>query len=152
MQNEFTIDTERQKRVIDVLAHCDGEQVFRRFSTLKDIPQWTYVRKPETGLVMVRGRMGGTGGAFNFGEVTVTRAVVSLDTGETGFAYSLGRDSKKAECAAILHALWKTDRREEIEGAVIIPLESDIEQEKIKIREEVAPTKVDFFTLVRGDD
>lgn len=152
MQNTGTIESGQQKRVIDVLAHASAKQVSRHFSALKEIPQWNFVRKPETGLVMVRGRMGGTGGAFNFGEVTVTRAVVSLETGETGFAYSLGRDAKKAELAAVVHALWKTGRREEIDRTVITPLERDIDQARTKIREEVEPTKVDFFTLVRGDD
>ena len=36
------------------------------------------LRAPETGLVMLRGRMGATGGAFNLGEATVTRCAVRL--------------------------------------------------------------------------
>src|SRR5512139_3658243 len=36
------------------------------------------LRAPETGLVMLRGRMGATGAAFNLGEATVTRCAVRL--------------------------------------------------------------------------
>lgn len=45
---------------------------------------------------MVRGRIGGDGRPFNLGEGTVTRATVRLASGETGFAYHLGRDASKA--------------------------------------------------------
>ncbi len=40
-------------------------------------PQW--LRRPETGLVMVQGRIGGSGAHFNLGEVTVTRCVLRPD-------------------------------------------------------------------------
>ena len=33
-----------------------------------------WLRRPETGLYMVQGRAGGTGGRFNLGEITVTTA------------------------------------------------------------------------------
>ena len=48
------------------------------------------LRAPETGLVMLRGRMGATGAAFNLGEATVTRCAVRLTTGEEGHAYVHG--------------------------------------------------------------
>ncbi len=51
----------------------------------------TLLRRPEIGLVMVRGRIGGDGAPFNMGEATVTRAAVSLPGGEVGFGHVLGR-------------------------------------------------------------
>jgi alpha-D-ribose 1-methylphosphonate 5-triphosphate synthase subunit PhnG len=39
-------------------------------------PRW--LRAPETGLMMVQGRAGGTGERFNLGEVTVTRCALRL--------------------------------------------------------------------------
>src|SRR5260221_8245559 len=63
------------------------------------------LRPVETGLVMLQGRMGGDGAAFNLGEATVTRAAVRIPSGEVGFSYVLGRDRHKARLAALACAL-----------------------------------------------
>lgn len=141
------------RSVMGILAHSDAKVIARHLERI-DVPDdWSFVRRPETGLVMVRGRMGGQGGPFNFGEVTVTRAVVALKSGETGFSYALGRDREKAQNSALVHALWKTaDQRMAIERDVLRPLETAEAEADTKVREETASTKVDFFTLVRGDD
>ncbi len=145
--------TEAQRRVIGVLSHAPAKDVSGCFSGLPELPQWHFLRRPETGLVMVRGRMGAEGGAFNFGEVTVTRCVIVLATGETGFAYALGRDKNKSTQSAIIHALWKcAGYTELVEQTVLQPLARAQCEADAKTRSEVAPTKVDFFTLMRGDD
>ena len=54
---------------------------------------------------MLRGRIGGDGAPFNFGEATVSRCAVRLATGETGFGYVLGRDHEKARLIALCDAL-----------------------------------------------
>ncbi|MEL6947168.1 MAG: phosphonate C-P lyase system protein PhnG [Pseudomonadota bacterium] len=147
-----------EQRIIRVLAHAPADQIAEKLNAYSKtdrsgIPKWHFIRKPEAGLVMVRGRMGGSGGAFNFGEVTVTRAAVALSDGVTGFSYALGRDQKKAEQAAIIHALWKTAAHtQRVEADIIGPLEALNMAREQAVREEVAPTKVDFYTLVRGDD
>src|ERR1700744_4491144 len=41
-------------------------------------PEFDWLRPPETGLAMVRGRVGGSGDPFNLGEATVTRATLRL--------------------------------------------------------------------------
>jgi len=144
---------DQEKRVIRVLAHSDAQALAQKYETLADLPAWQFVRKPESGLVMVRGRIGGTSGPFNFGEVTVTRAAVSIETGETGFSYAFGRDRTKAEQSAIIHALWKRpNRQSDIETKVIEPLEQLLQEAETKTREEIEPTKVEFYTMVRGDD
>ncbi len=107
----------------------------------------------ESGLVMLRGRIGGDGAPFNLGEATVTRAVVELPTGERGFAHILGRDAEKARLAAIADALWQRQpARVEIEAAILAPIEARLAAEAAKARAETAATRVDFFTLVRGED
>ena len=63
------------------------------------------MRGPETGLVMVRGRAGGSGSPFNLGEMTVTRCTVQLGSGTAGHAYIAGRDERQAELAAVADAL-----------------------------------------------
>ncbi len=102
---------------------------------------------------MVRGRMGGTGSPFNLGEVTVTRCVVRLASGETGSAYSLGRNKEKALQSAVIDALWqRADAREQIEEMIIAPLAAAQETTTETVREETEATRVNFFTMVRGDN
>ncbi|MGP9822073.1 phosphonate C-P lyase system protein PhnG [Salinarimonas sp. NSM] len=108
------------------------------------------LRRPETGLVMLRGRMGGDGRPFNAGEATVTRAAVRLPSGEAGFAYHLGRDAARARKAAILDALFQA-RPQAVEAA-LAPVEARIAAERAGEARRVAATKVDFFTMVRGED
>jgi alpha-D-ribose 1-methylphosphonate 5-triphosphate synthase subunit PhnG len=111
------------------------------------------VRGPETGLVMLRGRVGGGGAPFNFGEATVTRATVRLPGGAIGHSYALGRDKQKARLAAIADALWQDPaERAGVEAKVLEPLRAASATADAKQRAETAATKVDFFTLVRGED
>ncbi|MCV0426496.1 MAG: phosphonate C-P lyase system protein PhnG [Roseibium sp.] len=134
------------------LAAASPEAVAEKFETLSP-PPFDLVRQPETGLVMVRGRMGGTGSPFNLGEVTVTRCVVRLETGETGSAYSLGRNKQKALHSAVIDALWqRSDARAQIENDIITPLAACQAEEKETVKEETEATKVNFFTMVRGDN
>ncbi len=111
------------------------------------------LRGPETGLVTVRGRIGGGGAPFNTGEATVTRATVRLPTGEIGHAYALGRDKEKVRIAAILDASWCAEEtRGTVEAKVVAPLVRMAAEADAKRRAETAATKVDFFTMVRGED
>lgn len=113
----------------------------------------TPVRGPETGLVTVRGRIGGGGAPFNFGEATVTRATVRLATGEIGHSYALGRDRKKARLAATIDAAWQNAAlKSAVEEKVVAPLRQQLAVDDRRKREEAAATRVDFFTLVRGED
>lgn len=111
------------------------------------------IRKPQTGMVMLRGRMGGTGDAFNFGEASVTRCAVRLPNGIEGHAYVLGRNSDHAHRAALLDALMQDDKtRAQLEAAVVKPLQDSLSQARDLTARKAAATRVDFFTLVRGDD
>lgn len=110
------------------------------------------LRAPETGLVMARGRIGGDGRAFNLGEATVTRAAVRLPGGETGFAYHLGRDRPRARLAAILDAHWQNAQaRPAVDAALAVVAERRQREAEARARR-VAATRVNFFTLVRGED
>lgn len=109
------------------------------------------LRQPEIGLVMARGRMGGDGRPFNFGEVTVARAAVRLETGEVGIAYQLGRNLAKARAAAILDALLQTSHFQAVEQA-LRPIERRLKADRSVREREVAATRVNFFTMVRGED
>ncbi|MBX3582381.1 MAG: phosphonate C-P lyase system protein PhnG [Rhizobiaceae bacterium] len=111
------------------------------------------LRGPETGLVTVRGRIGGGGAPFNTGEATVTRATVQLASGEVGHAYALGRDKEKVRLAAILDAIWcSPSGREVVDQRIVAPLMRIQAERDSRRHAEAAATKVDFFTMVRGED
>jgi alpha-D-ribose 1-methylphosphonate 5-triphosphate synthase subunit PhnG len=111
------------------------------------------LKPAETGLVMLRGRAGGDGAPFNLGEATVTRAVVELPSGERGYAHVLGREAERARLAAIFDALWqKAGERETVEKRVLKPIAARLSAARAKASAEIAATRVDFFTLRRGED
>ncbi|MBY0361471.1 MAG: phosphonate C-P lyase system protein PhnG [Phreatobacter sp.] len=110
------------------------------------------LRAPEIGLVMVRGRVGGDGAPFNLGEATVTRAAVALPDGVIGFGHVLGRDKDKARLAALADALWQAPATRDAVEALLRPVRERIAAETALKRERAAATRVDFFTMVRGDN
>jgi alpha-D-ribose 1-methylphosphonate 5-triphosphate synthase subunit PhnG len=97
--------------------------------------------------------MGGTGNPFNMGDITMTRAVIKLDSGEMGHAYLKGRNKEHAQLAALLDALLQTQTyNTPLLEHVIQPLQRLMSQAANERAEEIATSKVDFFTLVRGED
>lgn len=124
----------------------------RLVALFPDLPPHAVLRQPEIGAVMVRGRVGGTGAAFNLGEMTVTRASVRLGSGEVGHAWVQGRDKDHAVRAAAVDALMQTDRADDLAAQVLRPLEEDARTRRRVRAAKAAGTKVDFFTMVRGDD
>jgi alpha-D-ribose 1-methylphosphonate 5-triphosphate synthase subunit PhnG len=144
---------ESRRALMSLLARASRDELRAGLSAGEPDPQYVEIRKPEVGLVMLRGRVGGKGAPFNLGEATVTRAAVRLATGETGFSYILGRDRERARLAALVDALWQcAGRRSAIERHVLTPIRARIEAEGAKSAAQAEATKVDFFTLVRGED
>ena len=141
----------QRKAAMTVLAHSDAAGIASRLDVLA-LPDHENLREPESGLVMVRGRIGGDGAPFNLGEATVTRAAVRLSTGEVGFGYTLGRDRQKARMIALCDALIQSNEfAEAVEAEVIAPLRTQMIAERDRRAAETAATRVDFYTLVRGE-
>jgi alpha-D-ribose 1-methylphosphonate 5-triphosphate synthase subunit PhnG len=134
-----------------VLAHSDAADIALHLDSVA-LPVHENLREPENGLVMVRGRIGGDGAPFNVGEATVSRAAVRLATGEVGFGYTLGRDRDKARMIALCDALIQTaDHADIVEARVLAPLRAATMAERDRRTAETAATRVDFYTLVRGE-
>ncbi len=133
-----------------VLAESATEDIAERMSALA-VPLYEELRPAENGLVMLRGRIGGDGAPFNLGEATVTRAAVRLVSGEVGFAYVLGRDAGKAKLIAICDAMIQSPARVHVFDTVVAPLERVMIAQRQQTDAETAATKVNFFTLVRGE-
>ncbi|QKC86086.1 phosphonate C-P lyase system protein PhnG [Mesorhizobium sp. NZP2077] len=153
MRGQEARDQAERKAAMATLAQSSGDDIVRLWNEAGLPSQAELLRGPETGLVTLRGRIGGGGAPFNVGEATVTRATVRLPSGQVGHCYALGRDKQKAKLAAIADALWQDPaRRAEVEARLIAPLRSALTTAEEKRRAETAATKVDFFTMVRGED
>ena len=147
------IDPAGRRAAMAVLAESDAAELARLLATIPELPTYEDVRQPESGLAMVRARIGGDGPPFNLGEATVARAAVRLATGEVGFGYVLGREHEKARLVALCDALFQTDRyRPLIEQRVLGPIRSRAMAARELQAERTAATRVEFFTLVRGED
>ena len=140
-----------RRDALSVLSHAEAKALAALWDTWQNRPVVQPIRGPETGLIMVRGRIGGGGAPFNLGEATVSRASVRIETGEIGHGYCLGRDTGKAELIAVLDALYQREPHN-VEFAILRPLRDIAFAADSKRREETAATKVEFFTMVRGED
>lgn len=140
-----------RQRWLSTLAKSPEQALLHHWSGLKlDIP-YEWVRPPEVGSVMVQGRTGSSGNAFNLGEVTVTRCSLKLSDGTVGHGYHQGRNKAAAQVVALCDALLQQGN-ERIEHEVVQVLHQAQHDHMDLIRRKAAATKVDFFTLVRGDD
>ena len=151
MAGEESHGQARRKAAMAVLAHSEAADIAGHLEAMA-LPAHEELREPENGLVMVRGRVGGDGAPFNLGEATVSRAAVRLSTGEVGFGYTLGRDSDKARMIALCDALVQSAAfAGEVEIKVIAPLRATVAARRDRKAAETAATRVDFYTMVRGE-
>ncbi|MES5098445.1 phosphonate C-P lyase system protein PhnG [Agrobacterium sp. BA1120] len=143
-----------RKQALDILAGAPADVLLQCYELMaSDMPAATPVRGPEIGTVMVRGKIGGGGAAFNLGEASVTRATVKLDSGEVGHSVVLGRDQAKARIVAHLDALrQRPDWVSRIDCEIVRPALAVMEDEQRRKAEETEATRVDFFTVARGED
>ena len=133
---------------ISVLARAAEARLEQNLSRVGR-PEYRYLRPPEIGLAMVRGRTGGTGNPFNLGETTLTRCVVELKTGTRGFGYVQGRSRRHAELAAVFDALLQQDAG--LRKTVIEPLYNEWLAARRAQSRKAAATRVNFMTMVRGE-
>lgn len=145
-------DTGRQ-RLLSVLAKAPAKELLSCWKQTGLDPSVELLRGPESGLVALQGRAGGTGQPFHVGEVSATRVTVRIGSGQVGHAMISGRDSRKAQLIAVIDALAQDPSQAEmIERVIVAPLERLASEADAKLREETAATRVNFFTMVRGED
>jgi alpha-D-ribose 1-methylphosphonate 5-triphosphate synthase subunit PhnG len=142
-----------RKHWLSVLAHSSAAEFDAHWQPLNLKPEFTLIRPAEIGLTRLQARMGATGKRFVVGDATVTRAVVRLNDGTLGYSYLLGRDKAHAERCALMDALLQqTETGELLQEKIITPLAASREEQRQLRAREIASSKVDFFTLVRGDN
>lgn len=146
---------------MSVLAKAPLALLEEQIATLGALPEYRFLRSPEIGLAMVRGRTEGAGQPFNLGEMTLTRCVIQLslaardqdgDDFVSGFGYVAGRSQRHAELAAVCDALLQhQDWQSKVQAQVIEPLQGAAYKQRAAETAEVESTRVNFFTLLRGE-
>ena len=147
--------TQRQA-CMATLAKADLKQLEELVEQLGLLPEYSFLRSPEIGSAMVRGSIGGSGSDFNLGEITITRCVVQIQADNqgwiTGFGYVKGRSRRHAELAAVCDGLLQCPSwYERVEVEVIQPLNATTQRTHELEQRQTSATKVEFFTLVRGE-
>jgi alpha-D-ribose 1-methylphosphonate 5-triphosphate synthase subunit PhnG len=148
---ETDAEIRRRQRWLSLLAQAPAARLELLWERVRSgLPACTLLRRPEIGLVMVQGRISGSGAPFCAGEMTATRVAVRLDSGEVGIAYVGGRAPRHAEIAATIDALGqRVEWRELLETQVVVPLAAEAEERRRHAASRAAATKVDFFTVAR---
>lgn len=132
-----------------LLARADADRLAVLFP---DLPGHSPLRAPQVGTVMLRGRIGGVGQPFNLGEMIVTRCSICLSDGSVGHANVQGRNKTHALRAAAIDALMQTNHADALRAQVLNPLAADEATQRGTRAAKAAATRVEFFTLVRGED
>lgn len=149
----FSFTQSQRQRWMAVLAHSLPAELQSHWQALGLSPDYTLIRPAESGLTQIQARAGASGQRFFLGDATLTRAVVQLSGGAYGYSYLLGRDKARAERCAVIDALLQTPSYHEMMMQRLInPLDA-LRRERLSQRARaVATSRVDFFTLVRGDN
>lgn len=138
---------------MSILARSQTGEIKMRWEALNIRPEYKLIRPTQIGLIQLQGRMEATGQRFMLGDMTVTRAAVEVSEGIIGYSYIIGRDKAKAELCAVIDALLQNEECcGQIMAAVIEPLAQRLQERWQTQRREVAPSKVNFYNLVRGDE
>lgn len=140
----------RRQHWLSVMAKASADELEAEAHRLAPLPGYGFLRAPEAGMVMLRGRTGGTGDRFNLGELTVTRCSLRLDNGAIGHGYAAGRDRRKSELVALFDALLQgDDGYADRLAAAIDAWEAAQKAEHEDASRKAAATKVEFFTVAR---
>ena len=147
-----TDPTAARRARLSTLAKAPADRLRALWSAhVPETPAHELLRAPEIGTVMVRGRAGAVGAPFNLGEMTVTRCSVRLPSGAVGHGHVQGRDREAARVAALIDAACEDGQGAALEQAILAPLRAEAEGRKAARATRAAATKVEFFTMVRGD-
>ena len=147
----------RQRRMA-ALALADEAALEAEAAKVCGAFSYTFIRRPEVGLVMLEGRAGNSGQRFNIGEMLVARCALRLEPhsgswAAEGYAFIRGNCPRHAELAAFFDALSQRQSWEsELEKNLFTPLARKREESLRQSAVETGATRVDFFTLVRGED
>ncbi len=145
------IETLRQKWM-QLLADADVADLKVEYDRMVKPVSYEFLIRPETGMVMVRGRADGTGTPFCLGEMTVTRCMVQVMDHTQGYAMVPGSNQEHARLAAFFDALLQIPAfHDPLTNTLMQTLKTRDRQRSQTLAREISDTKVTFFTLKRGE-
>ena len=134
-----------------VLTKSNSEHIYQNWNALNIPIKYDVIQPANVSMLMVKAKTGGFGNAFNLSEVTVVRCVIQTDAGYRGIVTQIGRDTQKALVCAQIDAMLLSEHKDIILQQLINPLEMILKQNQQALYEQAQSTKVDFFTMVRGE-
>ena len=145
--------TTDRRSALGLLARSPANLLAERLARVGELPDFTWLRKPETGMVMLRGRIGGDGARFNIGEATITRCTLRTADGMVGVGTVRGRSARHAEMIALCDAMLQQPSHAAMVRTEVMDALAQAEQERhARDAANTAGSRVDFYTLVRGED
>lgn len=115
------------------------------------VPDYQFLKPPTIGSLMLRGKTESVGKQFNLGEATMTQCVLRLtDSHTVGYGYVLGRNKEKATLCASIDAMMQENPQALLPK--LTEAQNTLMAERQASQQDVQKTKVNFFTLVRGED
>lgn len=146
----------RRQEWLAALARADVALLEEIWADVAAPPAFEMLRPPESGLAMVRGRIGGSGAPFNAGEMTMTRCVVATRDSDgttrlSGVGYVAGRDKRQAEIVAKLDALFQDSAGGvRLRDDALARIGAIHDARRARSAAKTAATRVEFFTMERG--
>lgn len=145
------VSKELRRDWLAVLSRAPRALLERHAASIVDA-HFEWLREPEFGLAMLRGRIGNTGDRFNLGEATMTRCVLRHRTAAgaatAGLGYVLGRDAQRAEWVARIDALLQQpEHHAALMRGVIEPLRVASQAVRDAEQSRSAASRVRFYTM-----
>ena len=109
------------------------------------------LKGPEVGLLMTNGRIHSTGRPFHLGEVSLTKCVLKDDQGLLGYGHIIGRNKQQAKAIALFDLALQRINSAEPALIRLNAWKEEVAEIEAMESEAVEKTRVDFFTMVRGE-
>jgi alpha-D-ribose 1-methylphosphonate 5-triphosphate synthase subunit PhnG len=137
-----------RQRWLGILSRASFTAIETLMRNAPALSDHVVLRGPETGMAMLRGRIGGGGAAFNLGEMTMSRCSIRDAGGWIGHGYASGRDASKVELIARLDAALQNPATHDVwHRSVVATLQAEQSARHAVTEAEAARTDVKFFTL-----
>ncbi|MFH2058198.1 MAG: phosphonate C-P lyase system protein PhnG [Pseudomonadota bacterium] len=141
-----------RKDWIGLLGSADPADLESALEKLNPTLEYTHIVKPETGMLMVQAKADGSNGRFNLGEITISKCILQINGQYMGAGWTMGSNLRHAELAALFDGLFQDPVFQKTLDNTLIPLLKEKQQALNDCRlKDAADTKVEFFTLKRGE-
>ena len=150
-------NNQQRRQWMSLLARSSVEQLEASLLPHLELPH-QMLKEPQTGLLMVQGRMGATGQRFNMGEMTVCRCVLQVSIPaqtqtsriQVGVAYIKGSQKRHAFLAAFADALLQDPEYFPIlQKDILMPILELLNHHSQTKMNQTLSSKVEFFTVAR---